>query len=312
MEVRIHKKTHEYYIDKVVANASVTEMLAKQGIAPDLSNIPTETLEKARKYGNRVHKDIEKVFRVNEQPKTAQGKAFMEWFYKNCSYGTAEMLIGLKWKSILIGGTIDFVGIGKNGELIVGDHKTTSAFEREYVTWQVNIYDYMLRRARELNGKTITWAGATKFYCFWYGKNDKLQVYELAKIPDVEIEKMLDCQANGTKYQRPTLSIEPSLANEIESLENEIAEYERQMEITQKRQDLLKAKLKTAMEKQNIVQWETPSKRYLFTYVAETSVLRVDSKRLQSERPDIYAKYLIKSKRGSYLKITKRENVENE
>ena len=114
------------------------------------------------------------------------------------------------------------------------------------------------------------------------------------------------------KWQRPTLSIEPSLANEIESLENEIAEYERQMEITQKRQDLLKAKLKTAMEKQNIVQWETPSKRYLFTYVAETSVLRVDSKRLQSERPDIYAKYLTKSKRGSYLKITKRENVENE
>lgn len=309
MKVRIVHKTHQYYIDDNMAEYSVTEILQKQGIAPSYDTVSDVDMKKAISRGNKIHKDIDKTFRVaGYKPTTNAGKEFYKWYKENCQYGCSEQLVGINWKGIRIGGCIDFLGLNIDGDYIVGDHKTTSVFHEEYVSWQVSIYDYMLRKigCGSLNNIVFNWSGAKKFYCFWY-KGDELKVKELKKIDDSEIEKLFDCVVEGKSYQRPLLVVDKELAKQVQEIEHQLIDKQNELKALQERQQELESKLLESFEKQGIKTWETPDKRLQVTYVAPSESIRIDSTKLKRELPMVWGKYQTITKRKAYLKITLRE-----
>lgn len=312
MRIDFDEKNHIYRVDGDIASISVTELLHKHGLAPDYSGVSKTVLKAAAARGKEIHKDLENVCNLkNYTPTTSQGAQFDEWIKQNVDCAAAEQVLAYDFDGMIIAGTADILGFLKNGELFVGDHKTTSTFDREYVSWQVSLLDYMARKnnGRLINDRPIFWRGASKFYCFWYN-GDTMTVKELTKIDDKEIEKLLMAELNGDLYVRPELVVADDLRAQVEIVERVLAKSEADYKQAKENAEKLRAELLAEMERQGIKSYETDA--FKVTYVAPVDRLTVDSKKLKAEYPQAYAncQKLTKVKASVRVTIKGEENEE--
>ena len=315
MIVEFEEKGHIYSVNGDIASISVTELLKKHGLSPNYDGVNKQALRESSEKGKKVHKDLENVLNVVDyKPTTPQGEQFAEWVKNNFDCGVGEQMLGYEKDGMIIAGTADVMGISKNGKyLIIGDHKNTSVFHREYVTWQVSILDYFARKLgdEKINGKLLNWKGAKEFYCFHYDpKSGKMTVYKLDKIDDNEIEKLLDCEFKGEIYQRPMLVIDPEFEKRYLEAEKEFMAIETTAKELQLKRDELRSELVKLFEEQGIKSWESKNGKLLVTYIAPQEQIRVDSKKLKEKFPQAYAdcQKLVKVK--SSVRVTIRGEEE--
>lgn len=293
MVITFEEKGHIYSVNGEIASISVTELLAKHGLAPNYSGTSKAKLKESAEIGKSVHKDLESVLNIaHYEPKTEQGKHFAEWARENLDCGVGEQQLGYEHEGLIIAGTADVMAIGKDkSTLIIGDHKNTAKFHREYVSWQVSLLDYFARKLgkEKINGKILNWKGASKFYCFHYEpKTGEMKVYELDKIPDVEIERLIDCEYHNKLYQREKLVIDPELQKQYLAAEENFIALEKGAKKLQKKRDELREQILQLFEQQNVYSWESPDKRVLVSYVRENDRITVDSTKLKKKYPLVY------------------------
>lgn len=316
MVIEFEEKGHIYSVNGEIAGISVTELLAKHGLAPDYSGISKAKLKESADVGKEVHKDLENILNENKyEPKTEQGKHFAEWVKKNLDCGVGEQMLGFEYNGLIIAGTADVMAIGKDRSLILADHKNTAKFHREYVTWQVSLLDYFARKLgrEKINGKILNWKGASKFYCFHYDpKSAEMEVHELDKIPDEEIERLIECEYKKEKYQRKELAIDPSLQEKYLQAEADFMEVEKQAKELQKKRDDLREQLLLLFEQQGIKSWESPDKKLLVTYVAPIDRMSVDSAKLKSKFPQVYSECQKVSHTKAQLRVKVRGEEDGE
>lgn len=315
MIVKFEEKGHIYSVDGEIASISVTELLAKHGLTP-YNGVKTAVMRSAAELGKRIHKDLENVLNaVKHEPKTVQGERFKEWVAANLDCGVGEQVIGYERDGMIIAGTADVIGINKDGELIIGDHKNTSQFHREYVTWQVSLLDYFLRKLHEkreeLNGNRLNWKGAKRFYCFRYEPaTGEMTVHSLNKISDTEIERLLECEYNGELYTRKELAIDDELRDKYLAAEERFAEIETAAKAAERERDELRAELLKLFKAQGIQSWESPTGKFLITYCYPTDRISVDSKKLKEKYPTVYSECQKISTVKEYLRVTIRSDEE--
>lgn len=307
MFIDFNKKTHTYSIDGEIATISVTELLAKHNLSPSYDGVSKELIKKAAEEGEKVHADLEKIFNEKEYTlETEQGKNFEKWVKENVKCGVAEQRLGFEYNGLTIAGTADVMGFLKNDTLFVGDHKNTSQFNREYVSWQVSLYDYFARQLKgeKLNGQPFNWKGAEKFYCFHYDKKDngKMTIHELDKIPDSEIERLIECEYKGEIYARRELVVSPELELEFSKKQKALIRLKKQLENAEKKMESVKEKLIELFEQQGILQWKTDNMSV--TYIAPTETHTLDSTKIKRELPQIYDKYVKVGKKKATIRIT--------
>lgn len=292
MIIEFEEKDHIYTVNGEIAGISVTELLAKHGLAPDYSGINKQKLRESADKGKEVHKDLEDVLNIAAyKPKTEQGKHFAEWVKENLDCGVGEQMLAYEYKGLIIAGTADIMAIAKDKTLIVADHKNTAKFHREYVSWQVSILDYFARKLgrEKVNGKILGWKGAKEFYCFHYDpKTGEMKVYELEKIADEEIERLIECEYNNEIYQRAVLVIDPELEQKYLLAEEQFMAIEKQAKELQSVRDEFRAELLKLFEEQGIKSWESRDGKLLVTYVAPSEQLRVDSTKLKTKYPQVF------------------------
>lgn len=300
MIVEFEEKDHIYSVNGDIASISVTELLKKHGLSPKYDEVNKKVLKASAEKGKAVHKDLENVLNeANYEPTTEQGKQFAEWVKENLDCGKGEQILGFEEDGFILAGTADVMAIGKNGALIVGDHKNTATFHREYVSWQVSILDYMARQlgAEKINGKLLKWKGAKEFYCFHYDtKSGNMKVYELEKVPDEEIRRLITCEKKGELYQRPVLVVDSELQVKFEQAEQLLIEKEREYKQAEATAKEIREQLCKTFEEQGIRSWETNDLKV--TYVVPMEQLRVDSKKLKEKYPIVYGECqkLVKTK----------------
>ena len=317
MIVDFEENGHIYSINGEIASISVTELLAKHGLAPDYSGTNKKKLRESSEKGKAVHKDLENVLNEpNFEPKTEQGKHFAEWCKEHLDCGVGEQMLGYEQDGMIIAGTADVMGISKDRKkLIIGDHKNTAKFHREYVTWQVSLLDYFARKLgkEKINGKLLNWKGAEEFYCFHYDpKTGEMTVHELYKIDDEEIEKLLNCEYNGEIYHRPMLVVDPELEKKYLEAEEKFMAIEMKAKELQETRDNLRAELLKLFEAQGIKSWETPNNKLLVSYVAPQEQIRVDSKKLKEKFPQAYIECQKIVKVKSQIRVKVRGGDEDE
>lgn len=308
MYITMDENTHTYFVDGQVADISVTELLHKHGLAPSYDGVDEEVLNAARERGKSVHADIEKYIMADGYiPETREGFAFARWAEGRIYDTTAEQKIAIEWKGKIIACTIDLLGTFNVEEIdFIADHKTTSRFQKEYVSWQLSLYDYIARKAEdiEINGEVFIWHRAEKLLCFLYDKDGKMEVKECDKIPDSEIERLLDCEANGEIYTRPALVLEDDMAVALEKAELAVIETERAAKDAKFKAEALRAALCAEMERQGIFSWS--GTKIKATYRAGSDRVSVDSTRLKKELPEVYEKYTKTSKVKATVVITEK------
>lgn len=308
MQIDFDADNHVYFVDGQIADINVTTLLQKHGIAPSYQGVNKSILRNAANFGKKVHKDIEDFLNDNKyEPITEEGKAFKEYAKEHFGSGAPEVMLAYKRGNLLVAGTCDLLAFTKKGLPIIADHKTTYAINKEYVSWQVSMLDYMARMisnsGETLNGHKFIWRGAVKFICFHFGKDHKLNVVPLEKIPDQEIERLFDCEAKGEKYIRPQLSLSGDLAAEVEKVEEALFAIEKQRAFLVSREAELRNSIKQAMEAQGITSWTTPNGKVRVSYIHESQKMIVDSAKLKSDYPQVWAKTLKPSVTRAHVQI---------
>lgn len=315
MIIDFEEKGHIYSVNGEIASISVTELLAKHNLSPYNGAKKSKMKESADK-GKEIHKDLENILNIAAyEPKTEQGKQFYDWVKENLDCGVGEQMLGFEYNGLIIAGTADVMAIAKDRTLILADHKNTSQFHREYVTWQVNLLDYFARKLgkEKINGKLLNWKGAKRFICFHFDTNTKkMTPQELEKIDDEEIERLIECEYNGEIYQRPMLVVDPELEKKYLLAEEQFIEFEKKSKELQTVRDELRAELLKLFENQGIKSWESSNGKFLVTYVPQSEQIRVDSTKLKTKYPQVFneCQKLTKVKSQIRVKIRGEEDGE--
>lgn len=307
MLIDFDKEQHVYFVNGDIASISVTELLAKHHLTTNYGKTDKKILQRAAEFGKSVHEDLEQIFNKDKyELKTPQAKEFEKWVKENVKCGVAEQMLAFEYKGMTIAGTADVMGFMKDDTLFVGDHKVTAQFNREAVSWQVSLYDYFARKLKgeKLNGKPFNWNGASKFYCFHYDKTEegKLEVIPLEKVPDKEIEDLLEKEYNGEIYTRPQLVVAPKLQLEFTKRQKSLIRLKKQLKNAEERMESIREQLVELFEQQNIIKWETDG--LTVSYIAPTEMHSIDSSKLKRELPQVYDKYQKISKKKATVRIT--------
>lgn len=317
MIITMDEKTHTYFVNGEVASISVTELLHKHGLAPNYEGIDNSVLEEARKRGKAIHLDIEAWVRGQEMgfvPETREGLAFAKWAQDKMLEAVPEQAFALDYNGMTVACTVDLRGFFKiNGKIyaVIDDHKATSRFYREYVSWQTSIYDYIARslNGRIVNGEKIKWTGADALICTLFDKDGGLTVKNCDKIPDSEIERLLECELKGEKYTRRELVLPDEMGLELNAAEETLVFYEKAYKAAKERSDKARAALTAEMERQGVFTYE--SDRLKVSYRAASESVIVDSTRLKREQPQVFAAYSKISKRKATVVIAVKGEEEN-
>lgn len=315
MNITFTEKGHVYSVNGEIASISVTELLARHKLSPDYAGVSKKVLSQKAEQGTRIHKDLESVLNVvGYVPTTEQGKRFSEWVSNNIDCGVGEQKLALEYKGIIMAGTADVMGIMKDGTLFIGDHKNTSKIYNEYVSWQVSLLDYMARKIgdEKVNGRKLNWKGAKHFYCFHYNNEGEMDVRELEKVPDKEIERLLDCEINSEQYQRAELAIEKDMAEQFMQAEKEFFEIETLAKQAKAKRDEMRTKIQALFEAQGIKSWESPDGAIKVTYSLPYGRLDVDGEKLKKDYPMVYEKCLKAVKVAGSIKVKIRRKDDNE
>lgn len=317
MIISFEEKEHIYSLNGDIANISITELLRKHNLAPDYTGVNKKLLADSAKIGTEIHKDLEKVLNVFDYvPETTEGKNFQKWVNENLDAGIGEQMLGYEYNGLSICGTADVMGFLKDGTAIQGDHKITSNVNKEYVAWEISLADYFARKLgnNSINGKCLKWKGATKFVCFHFDKKTgDMEIIELEKISDEEIEKLIQCESEGKIYQRPVLAIDKTFEEQYLLAEKQLYDIQVQYDNATKTVKELRQKLCDLFKEQNIKSWESSSQLLKVTYIAENERVVVDSKKLKANYPLVYGECSKITKAQASVRVTfKKGGSENE
>lgn len=131
--------THTYLVDGVIV-PSITQIL-KIKFGKKYKDVSDHVLKKAADKGTQVHEAIEKLCKTGEVEdlKEVKNFLFLQKHYKFEVIDNEVPVILFKDGGPIAAGRLDLV-LGINGEIGLGDIKRTSALDKDYLAYQLNLY----------------------------------------------------------------------------------------------------------------------------------------------------------------------------
>lgn len=188
------EESHTYLVDGVIV-PSVTQLL--QFKFPDkYKGVPQNVLESKAEYGTKIHKLIEilngsddwdSVYRAIETCADYITTNAIKQYLKLLSRHEIDVMMQEKIVyNDKVAGRFDLLA-QVNYELSLCDIKTTATLDKEYLSWQLSIYNYL--------GK----CNAKRLYAIWLPKKELGQLIEVDFKTDEEIENLIEewCKCNA-------------------------------------------------------------------------------------------------------------------
>ena len=286
---------HEYTVNGKVL-PSVTQLLKKHGIASDYSFVDKEVLEMSAKRGTAIHKEIEVYTDTGEV-------GFSEEFYTAVELLEVNGLtpIGAEivtYNDITVG-TIDLICTDGHGRYILIDTKTTSTIHKQAVAWQLSIYKALAETQYNIKIDRLMVLHLP------FEKSGKL--VEVEPIPPTTVAELLESERNGEIYQAAqVVEFDESLLQAFTQAENHIVHVGQMLKAAKEQAEEYRKQIFAVMKENNVKSFEND--RLKITVKDAYNRTAVDSKKLQSEYPDIYDKVLKTSTVGATLLIKVKED----
>lgn len=263
---------HEYHYNGVQLNG-VTSILGRTIFAEKYKRINEDILDKAKAYGTDVHESIELYdsLGIGEDDKNVQN------YIKLCK---KEGLTRLDNEYLIsdndyVASCIDVVF----DDCSLGDIKTTSHLDEEYVSWQLSIYAYLF----ELQNPHLK---ANRLLAIWIPKEryGKPKIVEVPRKPVSEVLRLIECDKNGEEYvPSVTTSTEITIAQEVIQ---EVIRIGRELKELNDKYTAMRDGLLKQMQDHNIKSFKTDG--LSLTRKLATTKTSLDSKMLQEKYPEIY------------------------
>jgi regulator of replication initiation timing len=286
--IEFREETHEYFLDgkKLI---SVTQLMRKHGLAPSYDGVPSEVLKAKAERGTLIHQEIEDYIKRGNIGFTTELCEFITKTQERKVLASERIVY-----NDVVAGTVDLVFYDGT----IADIKTTATLHREAVSWQLSIYAYLWSNFASEIGLP------TKGQAYHFQADGSLNVVDIPLKPMAEVEKLMDCERNGTIYT-PALTIGGAALAELVEVENLIKQIEEQKKQAEAQAQELRAAIMRAMQENGITTFEND--RVRLTYISPTTRTSIDSARLKKELPDIAAQYTKTSVVKESLRITLRE-----
>ena len=284
---------HRYWLDGKELRG-VTSTLVARAFPHTYDGVDEETLRRAAERGSAIHKAIEA---YEEKDTFCDIPEFMSYVTikeeHRLSHVASEYLItdGERYAS-----AIDHVFTAEDGGIVLADIKTTYDKHYDKVACQLSIYRRFFERLNP--GLKVA-----RIALIWL-RGDKSEYRELSPWADEVLDTLFAADAAGDTFDIATTY--GDLPAVFAKVEDEVARLEIAVKAAQERQKELKQGLYDLMEAHNVKSFT--GSRVRLTRVLPSETTSFDSKALKADHPDLYEKYVRKSKRAGSLKITISSN----
>ena len=280
-----NEETHEYRLgDKILP--SVTTILEATLFEKKYAGVSEETLRKAAERGTIIHKEIENYIKHEEIGFTEELGNFIEIEQKA---NLQEIQSEIKIHNEEMAGTIDiFAKMGN--EQILADIKTTYKLDKEYVSWQLSFYAYIIEHTTDITIDAL--------YGIWLREEE----YEFVKVErksDKQIEDVLEAYKNGVKIDFNTTTLQTIPKN----TQIDFCAYMKQIKAIEEKTAIIKEAILKEMEERGIPKIDLGD--VTITYKAPSTRDSVDSKKLKED--GLYEKYIKTSNVKSSITIKVKE-----
>lgn len=179
-EIEYVEEGHVYLYKGLYIVPSVTQILQK--IFPDkYKNVPRETLMRKASYGKTIHEYIEQYEKgiITIKLNYIQEASFGQYLRLKDKYNinVLEQEKVVNYKDIYAG-RFDMI-CDMNGEHCLCDIKTTASLDKEYLSWQLSLYEYAY-------GKKFD-----KLMAIWLPKKNIGKLIEIERKSKKEIKDLL-------------------------------------------------------------------------------------------------------------------------
>ena len=291
MEIKFDETLHKYTVDgKEVI--SVTQLLQKHKITPSYDAVDKEMLRVASERGTLIHEEVENWIENNETGFTEEAERICD--YLNLTEDRDSQIISEQMvANDVVAGRFDLLFLDGKKRLVLADIKTGNSKHLFGWSWQLSLYKYLYEKmyGKKIESLIVMWA-----------KNDGMTVIPCEYVGDDKIENLLNAEREGRLISDVDLGVSEEELEELEELMQDIKIKEDELNLMKEKVDKVKEALYGTMEKEGI---KTVDRNKLkITYVAPSTRVSVDSKKLQKEEPEIYKKYVKTTTVAGSIKIT--------
>lgn len=286
--VLFNKESHTYHLEGKQL-VGVTWMLRKRLFPTEYAGVPQDVLDAAAARGTAIHEACE-CLDNGEAVITdylAEVNAYeRERDKKNFRHLASEYLVTDR---TYFASAIDKVYEVDEHTVDLGDVKTTSTLNKEYVAWQLSIYAWMFERqnpdikVRHLYAIHI--------------RDGKCKVVKVKRKTNDEVERLMMDEIFDAPIAVKEATL-PAMPDQYAQMQQDIAEMMCFYAELDEKLKAIKAKLLTAMDDAEATKWQGDI--LTFTRKADSSRETFDTKRFRAEHPDLYKQYtMITNTRGS-------------
>lgn len=288
-KVCFHEAEHTYTMgDRELSG--VTTMLKTMLFQDKYKDVPEEILQRAAAYGSAVHKQIEmainkRVITDSVELNNARGLLLVA----GITAIRGEYLVSDEQS---IASSIDIIGENKNGVVLIDTKTTSGGLDKDYLSWQLSVYAYLF----ELQNPHLKVA---ELYGLWLRHSD-CGFEQIKRRSDADVKQLISDYIAGIPT---TLSVSDELPAPLIDVAGMIrAKLELQKQYEAEVNEM-KAQLLELMKSNGVKKFEIDGQLSV-AYVEPTERVSLDTKKIQTNHPEIYGMYLKKSPVKESLKIT--------
>lgn len=274
--VVFREEDHSYWLSEKQLSG-LTGVIGKHLFPDKYSNVPEAVLRNAAERGSKIHGDIALFdeFGVMESPE-------VEAYAKVKKKHKFEVVFSEYLVSDLahFATAIDKILV-MDGEVCLGDIKTTYKLDKEYLSWQLSINKYLFELVNphlEVKGLKGIWV-----------RNGKCEFHDIDIIPKEHVVALLDAEVRGVEFVNPFL-VPVSLDRKSVALIQDIADVALQIKSLEAIKSGYEEKINKLFDETGLEKWETD----LFTITKKKGYTKetFDSKKFKEENPETYSSYV--------------------
>lgn len=281
------KERHTYHLDGHQLQG-ITGMLHRRLFPSEYANISQKVLDNAARRGSAIHDacevyDNEGIYTEYTDEVDAYAEATKK---KKLHHLASEYLVT---DGDYFASAIDKVFVVDDHTVDLGDIKTTSKLNKEYVAWQLSIYAYLFEsqnpeiKVRHLYAIHI--------------RDGKCKVVKVERVPDAKVIALMADEIFDAPVVIETPAL-PAMPGQYKEMQWDIREMMEFYVETKEKLDAIKARLLEEMDAAEVTKWQ--GDMLTFTRKADSSRETFDTKRFKAEHPDLYRQYtMITNTRGS-------------
>lgn len=291
-DVRYNDQAHTYTRPDGKLLSGITGTIDRQINGGKFAKMDQEFLRPYAEYGSKVHAEIEAFYTVGIEPETPEANAWIDWWLENAKKSVAVLATEYTvTDNEHFATNIDFVD-ADGIEINIYDFKTSSVLDKDSLSWQLSI-------CAELFNIQNGFYPAKLFGVHLRGS--VCNVVEIDRKPTEAVLRLLEAEIQGEQYIVPQEGQSTEISKLLD-VQQALVRIKQEADYYEARKEELLAGLEIEMDKQGLKKFETDS--IIITKVLPTTSKGLDTKRLQSEHPEICKDYEKETERKGYIKLT--------